>query len=342
MNESSSFLSDEQTEDLEKSDESESEINEKEMILSDDIDETKKQKNSSSKDMESSMEDEVFLSGESSKSVSGVQRKWKSAIHRSLKFKDEESVCSSIEMQEMLPDSDESKTSKAKRPRELPLHNEKPLRKRVKSLFLSDGAQHAVFLPKNASLSSSQYTFANLVDNMAKYPKTPNTPLENLKERQWEFDCHTQATKEVFKEQTEEFINCYDGNPCKPKLTMKDVTKKVTERLNSQTTPKMASVVDELLRQRKQNLITPSDETENTPQQTNQPKMSVPSMNDSHHKPRQLNKVVRQSSLDAGTVVPIPVENLRRRASQVRLNIVMSMLPLANHTGKVHDHGQAH
>lgn len=307
MDDSSSILSEEHTEDFEKFDDSDSEANKEKSSVSEG---TRKQ---SSKDIESSMEDEVFLSSEHS----SKPNKWLAAAQQLKNDSRKSSVTSmEMEMQEFPHGSGESHLDerKARRPQELSLHNNK--RKRVKSLFLSDGAQHTVFVPKQASLSSSQRTFASFADNIAK--KTPNSPFIRLKERQWELNCHTQATKEVFKEHTEELVNSYDGNLHDPKLTLKDVSKKVTERLhsNSQTTPKMASVVNELLHQRQQDLKVQSKEMSDVSHQPKMKKMSVPSI---HHKPIP-NKVMRQSSLDAalGNVVPISAkELLRSRTSQV-------------------------
>ena len=273
-----SFPSAEYTED---SDDSESEVNEKEII-----------EETSSKSLESSsMEEIVSLSGElSSKPMASIQKKWISAANRSVQFRDDnakELPVSGIEMQEL------------------------PLR-RQNSLVLSGSARHAIFLPKRASLhmpqNSSKHAFANLVDNVVEYKKELNSQLGDLKERQLEFNCHTQATKEILKDHTEEYINHYDGiQSCKPKLTLKDVSKKVTERLNA---PKMASVVIELLHQREQDLEIHSDEIE-------QKKMPAV-ISESHDKSTKRKWLLAKDAV-LGNVVPISVENLRirRRVTKV-------------------------
>ena len=236
------------------------------------------------------MEEIVSLSGElSSKPMASIQKKWISAASRSVQFKDDnakESPVSGMEMQELPPRR----------------------RNCLKSLVLSDSARHAIFLPRQATLpqNSSKHAFANLVDNVVKYKKQLNSQLDDLKERQLEFNCHTQATKEILKEHTEEYINHHDGiQSCKPKLTLKDVSKKVTERLNA---PKMASVVNELLHQRKHDLEIHSDEIE----QKKMPAV-ISECRDNSTKRKWL--LAKDTVL--GNVVPISVENLRRRVTKV-------------------------
>ena len=166
------------------------------------------------------------------------KKKWKEITVRTL---ENEQQRDEFEL-EQIPTEGENDV-KFRRPERLNLRERKK-RRGVKSLFLSEGEQHMVYKPGNDQTPGTR--FVNVIDAaLAQKAATP-TPTSHtgssLKERQMEFDLHIKTTQEVVKEQTEEFINSDEAT--QEKLTLRDVTKRVTERMKK---PRMASVVGEAM-----------------------------------------------------------------------------------------------
>ena len=169
------------------------------------------------------------------------KNKWKEITVRTL---ENEQQSDEFELEQIPTESENG--VKYRRPERLNLRQRKK-RKGVKSLFLSEGDEHRVYKPGSISNDQTPGTrFANVIDAaLAQKAATPTSTSHtgsSLKERQVEFDLHIKTTQEVVKEQTEEFINSDEAT--QEKLTLREVTKRVTERMKK---PRMASVVGEAM-----------------------------------------------------------------------------------------------
>ena len=197
-------------------------------------------------------EDDVFtppLDEEAKKTSEVVKQKWVRIAQSSLeKNKSDEEQQEEFE----LPSQKHSTLDSEGRPRRLDFRQRKR-RKRVQSIFL-DNEEHMVYKPTTGKTPTTP-KFANLVFNLmaqqqsaeATAPSpTPSNIGSSLKDRREQFEWSIKTTQEVVKQETEE-LNKVDELH-REKKTLRAVTRKLTERMKEEKTPKMANLVGEVMK----------------------------------------------------------------------------------------------
>ena len=242
---------------------------------------------------------------QSSKKSTEVKKRWIRFANDSLEKKDE-----NIELEHI--------HSSGNRLQRLD-YRERKKRKRIQSVFLDD-QEHQVFRP-NASQDPKTPTssqFANLVFNiMAQNPEstspTPTSAGNSLKERREQFEKSIKTTQQVVKEHTEELINKPD-EVLGEKMTFRDLTKKLQERMKEEKAPKLANVVGQVLEMKDKTVSAPTSFEEEDDlsfrQRNGSTTSSVPSVYRKKRRQRNDSSVLSQKLLDI---------TKRRKHSSVRI-----------------------
>lgn len=226
-----------------------------------------------------------------------------------------------------------SRISSRNRPRNLPL-TERRRRLREPSCLLSEDQSHLVYQPARIKAPSTPgYQFANLVSTVVQNnkekggaksePITP-APRTSLKERQADFDWHVKTTQEVVKERTEQIIN-YDNNedtvsPTTTKSNLRDLTKRLTQRIQAERQPKLAMVVADAMAKLKE--TQPTDEPQSEPAIVNySPATIANAWRDRARAKKQTSVHETKSNM---VLVPVDrLKELKRRVSQVSNGLYM-------------------
>ena len=196
---------------------------------------------------ESNLSPTNLSSAEESKKPSEVKKRW-------IRFAQDTLESQKSEEEIELQYSQQPVVDSRGRPKRLNFR-QRQKRNRVQSIFLADNEEHMVFKPLSAKTPTTPGSqFANLVNNLVAQKRTENTAPSptlstagnSLKERREHFEWSIKATQEVVKEKTEE-LNKVDEVQ-REKVTLRDVTKRLTERLKVERAPKFASVVGEAMK----------------------------------------------------------------------------------------------